>query len=222
MNVTLVSGQTVGAGRYILNKQLGDNALAWLAHDEIENKPVVLKFLPAELYQDPRGLEELRSQVSIAQGLVHPNVAAVYELYEAQGEEPFVCLEYIEGMNLSALQNMQPNKVYNWTFLAPLLKQIFAALQFVHENRLVHGAVKPSSLMLDRKGQVKLLDVGIAGILNNPLYGGPPTTGAGGLLQYLSPQQVDGAQPQGTDDIYSLGITIYEFLTSTPPFHSGD
>ncbi|MBA4147530.1 MAG: DUF1080 domain-containing protein [Verrucomicrobia bacterium] len=222
MNVTLVSGQTVGAGRYILNKQLGDNTMAWLAHDEIENKPVVLKFLPAELYQDPRGLEELRTQVGIAQDLSHPNVANIYELYEATGEDPFICLEYIEGMNLASLQTMQPNKVFNWTFLAPLLKQIFAALQFVHENRLVQGAIRPSSLMLDRSGQVKLLDVGIAGTLNNPLYGGPPTTGAGGLLRYLSPQQVDGGQPQTTDDIYSLGTTVYEFLTSTPPFHSGD
>lgn len=222
MNVTLVSGQTVGAGRYILNKQLGDNAMAWLAHDEIENKPVVLKFLPAELYQDPRGLEELRTQIGIARDLSHPNVANIYDLYEAAGEDPFICLEYIEGMNLSSLQAMQPSKVFNWTFVAPLLKQIFAALQFVHENRLVQGAIRPSSLMLDRSGQVKLLDVGIAGTLNNPLYGGPPTTGAGGLLRYLSPQQVDGAQPQKTDDIYSLGTTIYEFLTSTPPFYTGD
>jgi hypothetical protein len=222
MNSSLVSGQTVGAGRYILNKQLSDNGATWLAHDEVENKPVVLKFLPPELRQDPRGMEELRSQVTTAREFSHPNIANVYELYEADGEEPFISMEYVEGMTLPALQTMQPGRVFSWTFLAPILKQIFAGLQYVHENRIVQGSLKPSSLMLDRKGQVKLLDVGIAGILNNPLYGGPALSTAAGLLPYLSPEQVDGNPPLLTDDIYSVGVTIYELLTSTPPFHTGD
>ena len=222
MNVTFNSGQTVGSGRYILNKQLSESGATWLAHDEVENKPVVLKFLPQELLQDPRGLEELRNQVTTARDLSHPNVGNIYDLYEAEGEESFISMEYVEGMNLPALQTMQPGRVFSWTFLAPLLKQIFAGLQYLHQNGIVQGSVKPSSLMLDRKGQIKLLDVGVASVLNNPLYSGPPKSGPGGLLPYLSPQQIEGATPNVTDDVYSLGVTIYELLTSTPPFYTGD
>ena len=218
----LSSGKTVGGGRYILNRKIGDHSNTWLAQDDIDNKPVVLTFLPPELYQDPRALEDLRNQISTVRDLSHPNLGNIYELYEADGDEPFISAEYIEGMNLTALQQMQPGKVFSWSFLLPLLKQIFAALQYVHENNLVQGSLKPSNLMLDRKGQIKLLDAGVAGILNNPLFAGPPKAGAGGLLPYLSPQQIDGNPPSPTDDVYSLGITVYEFLTSTVPFNSGD
>lgn len=218
----LNSGKTVGGGRYILNKPIGEQTNTWLAHDDVENKPAVLNFLPLELRQDPRALEELRNQINVLRDLSHPNVASIYELYEGENEETFISSEYIEGMNLGGLQQMQPNRVFSWTFLSPLLKQIFAALEFVHQNNLVQGSLKPWSLMLDRKGQIKLLDVGIAGILSNPLFAGPPQAGVGGLLPYLSPQQIDGNPPTPTDDIYSLGVTIYEFLTSTVPFHQGD
>jgi serine/threonine protein kinase len=222
LSEVLASGKTIGGGRYILNNKIGEHSNIWLAHDDVENKPSVLNFLPTELTQDPRAMDELRNQLGVLRNLSHPNVGGVYELYEAEGEESFISSEYIEGMNLSSLQQMQPNRVFSWTFLAPLLKQIFAALEFVHQNHLVQGSLKPSSLMLDRKGQIKMLEVGTAGILNNPLFSGPPQMGAGGLLPYLSPQQIDGNPPAVTDDIYSLGVTIYEFLTSTVPFNQGD
>jgi hypothetical protein len=216
-NEGIAAGKAVGGGRYILNKQLGDNQSFWLAQDEIERRPLVLKFLPAELHQDPRGMEELRNQIATATQISHPNIAGIYGLYEAEGQTPFIIAEYVEGMNLPALQSMQPQRVFTWVFLAPLLKQLLAALQYVHEKGLVQGSLKPSNVMLDRKGQIKILDIGIAGLLNNPLYGAPPT-----LMPYLSPQQVDGGSPQVTDDVYSLGVVVYEFLTSTVPFYSGD
>ena len=216
-NEGIAAGKAVGAGRYILNKQLGDNASFWLAHDEIDNRPVVLKFLGAELHQDPRGMEELRNQIAIATKISHPNIARIFGLYEAEGATPFIIAEYIEGMNLPALQSMQPHRVFTWSFLAPLLKQILVAVEHAHKNGVIQGSLKPSNLMLDRKGQIKILDIGIAGILNNPLYGAAPT-----LMPYLSPQQVDNSAPEITDDIYSLGVVVYEFLTSTVPFHSGD
>ena len=65
-NDGIAAGKAVGGGRYILNKQLGDNPSFWLGHDEIDNRPVVLKFLGQELHQDPRGMEELRNQIAIA------------------------------------------------------------------------------------------------------------------------------------------------------------
>ncbi len=216
-NEGIAAGKAVGAGRYILNKQLGDNANFWLAHDEIDNRPAVLKFLSAELHQDPRGMEELRNQIALVKDISHPNIAKIYGLYEAEGSTPFIIAEYVEGMNLPALQSMQPQRVFTWSFLAPLLKQILSALDHAHANRVVQGSLKPSNLMLDRKGQVKVLDLGVAGILNNPLYGAEPT-----LMPYLSPQQADGGTAEVTDDIYSLGIVVYEFLTSTVPFNSGD
>lgn len=216
-NEGIAAGKAVGAGRYILNKQLGDNESFWLAHDEIDNRPVVLKFLSQELHQDPRGMEELRNQIATATNVSHPNIAKIYGLFEAEGTTPFIIAEYVEGMNLPALQSMQPQRVFSWNFLAPLLKQILGAVQHAHEKGIIQGSLKPSNLMLDRKGQIKILDIGIAGVLNNPLYGAPPT-----LMPYLSPQQADGSTPEVTDDIYSLGIVIYEFLTSTVPFFSGD
>ncbi len=216
-NEGMAPGKAVGGGRYILNKQLGDNPNFWLAHDEIDNRPVVLKFLAAELYQDPRGMEELRNQIAVATKVSHPNIAQIYGLHEAEGSQPFIIAEYIEGMNLPLLQSMQPNRVFSWVFLSPILKQILAAVQYAHQNNIIQGSLKPANLMLDRKGQIKVLDIGVAGILNNPLYGAPPT-----LMPYLSPQQVDGNPPEITDDIYSLGVVLYEFLTSTVPFHTGD
>src|SRR5258708_2434965 len=108
----MTPGKSVGNGRYILNKQLGDNLGFWLAQDEIDNKPVVLKFLAPVLYQDPRGMEDLRNQVFVARQLAHTNIAQIYDLYEADGDQPFVIEEYVEGMNLPALQSMQPQRVF--------------------------------------------------------------------------------------------------------------
>jgi serine/threonine protein kinase len=223
MNAVLPA-QTVGAGRFLLKRKLGEGGMGvvWLAHDQLLREPVALKFLPPQLACDPAGLESLRTETLRSRKLSHPNILRIHDLVDAPDEAVFISMEYVDGPNLHVLRATRPDKILSWDFLAPIVKQLCAALEYAHDEKVIHRDLKPANLMLDSTGRLKLADFGLARVITDSLsrISGTPLTS--GTLAYMSPQQADGKIPRVTDDLYSVGATLYELLTSTPPFHSGD
>ncbi|HEY5298431.1 MAG TPA: serine/threonine-protein kinase [Verrucomicrobiae bacterium] len=224
VNVEACSKSQVGAGRYTLVKILGRGGMGivWLARDELLATDVALKFLPPQIRFDSVALDDLRRETSRSRKLTHPNVIRIHDFYDAKNEEAFVSMEFVEGANLASVRVEKPQRVLTWEFLAPLVRQLCDGLEYAHGERVIHRDLKPANLMLDTKGRLKLADFGIARTLNDTMTRVSMNPGTSGTLLYMSPQQLEGKTPHVTDDIYALGATLYELLTSKPPFFSGD
>jgi serine/threonine protein kinase len=218
------AGQTVGGGRFLLKRLLGQGGmgLVWLAHDLRLQEPAALKFLPAQLAFDPGALEDLRRETLRSRKLSHPNIVRIHELHHLKDERPFISMEYVDGLNLHQVREHRPLKVLHWKFLLPLVRQLCAALDYAHGEKIVHRDLKPANLLLDSSGRLKLTDFGLARVAHDSLTRLTGVTMPGGTINFMSPQQADGKPAHPSDDIYSLGATLYDLLTSRPPFYQGD
>ncbi len=220
----LEPGFLVGNGRFTLVRLIGRGGMGvvWLARDESLREDVALKFLPPEIRFDAVALDDLRRETARARKLTHPNIIRIHDLYKDE-REAFISMEFIDGPNLGDLRIGQPERVFSWKFLEPLVKQLCEALDYAHGEKVVHRDLKPANMMLDSRGRLKLSDFGIAAQVSDSVSRVSMIRhGQSGTVTYMSPQQMDGKLPQVTDDIYALGATLYELLTSRPPFFTGD
>lgn len=220
--VELSEGFLVGNGRYSLSQSLGQGGMGtvWLAKDERLGQMVALKFV--QLQSNPLVLDDLRRETARSLRLTHPNIIRIYDFYEAPGEVAFISMEYVDGANLFSLRSEQPNHVFSWTYLKPIIKQMCEALEYAHGENVIHRDLKPSNMMLDAKGRLKLADFGIAAAISDPLQGFYLRHAASGTITHMSPQQMAGKPATVADDIYALGATLYDLLTSTTPFQGDD
>ncbi len=220
--VELSEGFLVGGGRYSLSQSLGQGGMGtvWLARDERLGQMVALKFV--QLQSNPLVLDDLRRETARCLRLTHPNIIRIYDFYEAPGDVAFISMEYVDGANLHSLRAEQPNQVFSWNFLKPLIKQLCEALDYAHGEDVIHRDLKPSNMMLDGKGRLKLADFGIAAAMSDPLQAYYQRHAASGTVTHMSPQQMAGKPATVSDDIYALGATLYDLLTGTTPFHIGD
>ena len=213
----LQPGARVGGARYLLRRLLGrrGSTEVWLGWDVKLEHEIALKFLPERLLQDPHFVEQLEEQTRLSAQLAHPAIARVYQFicdYHVAG----IVSEYVEGWPLAALKIDRPQKRYRIEEITLWVAQLCAALEYAHHGFcLVHRALKPSNLLLDRRGQLKTTDFGVAHLVRSAT--GEETAPEFGGGCYLSPQQLHGAEPSLLDDIYSLGATIYELITGAPP-----
>src|SRR5438132_14244520 len=132
-------------------------------------------------------------------------------------------MEYVDGDTLSKLRSekdqqvFEPNEIANWT------SQLCDALDYAHNQaRIVHRDLKPANLMVNRSGDLKVSDFGIARNLGDTISRLTMEQGRSGTLVYMSPQQLDGERGTHLDDIYSFGAPLYDLLTGKPPFSSGN
>ncbi|PYI91781.1 MAG: hypothetical protein DME97_12875 [Verrucomicrobia bacterium] len=216
------SGQKVFR-RYTLVRILGRGGMGivWLAKDEELNREVALKFLPDLVVHDLAVLDELKRETRRSLQLTHHNIVRIHDFVQ-DAESACISMEYVDGPTLSALRVEQPSRVFESEQLAPWIEQICEALQYAHQHaRIVHRDIKPANLMLNGKGDLKVADFGIARSLSDSVTMLTMARGTSGTLAYMSPQQLDGERASNLDDIYSLGATLYELMTSKPPFHSG-
>jgi serine/threonine protein kinase len=221
---SLEPGFLVGNGRFTLVRLIGRGGMGvvWLARDESLREDVALKFLPPEIRFDAVALDDLRRETARARKLTHPNIIRIHDIYKDE-REAFISMEYIDGPNLGDLRIEKPERVFTWEFLEPLVKQLCEALDYAHGEKVIHRDLKPANMMLDSRGRLKLSDFGIAAQVSDSVSRVSMIRhGQSGTITYMSPQQMDGKLPQVSDDIYALGATLYELLTSRPPFFTGD
>jgi len=220
----LGSGQIL-FGRYVLEDELGAGGMGvvWRAKDVELDEPVALKFLPEIVARDDEAIDELKDEARCARRLTHPNIVRIHQ-FEHQGITAAISMELVDGKTLKKLRLEQLGKVFAVGALAPLVGQLCAALDYAHgEAKIVHRDIKPANILVTRDDVVKVTDFGIARSLAE---NSTRLTGKGGdvsgTILYMSPQQLRGLKPKGTDDIYSLGAMLYELLTGKPPFFRGD
>jgi serine/threonine protein kinase len=209
--------------RYTLVRILGRGGMGvvWLARDEELERDVALKFLPDLVVHDLAVLDELKRETRRSLQLTHHHIVRIHDFVQ-DAESACISMEYVDGPTLSALRVEQPERVFEPAALLPWVEEICGALEYAHRHaRIVHRDIKPANLMLNSKGELKVADFGIARSLSDSVSMLTMARGTSGTLAYMSPQQLDGERASNLDDIYSLGATLYELLTSKPPFYSG-
>jgi TolB-like protein/tRNA A-37 threonylcarbamoyl transferase component Bud32/thioredoxin-like negative regulator of GroEL len=218
-----VGGQKL-FGRYTLVKILGRGGMGivWLAHDEELERDVALKFLPDLIIQDADVLSDLKRETRRCLELTHKNIVRIYDFVHDE-RSGCISMEYIDGDTLSNLRAKKEQKVFDPNEIAGWTIELCDALDYAHNNaRIIHRDLKPSNLMVNRRGELKVADFGIARSLGDSMSRLTTEKATSGTLVYMSPQQLDGEHATHLDDIYSLGATLYDLLTSKPPFYSGN
>ena len=211
-------------GRYTLVKILGRGGMGivWLARDEELEREVALKFLPDLIIHDRAVLNELKRETRRSLELTHKNIVRIYDFVHDE-RSACISMEYIDGEPLSNLRAEKEPKVFQPDEIAGWTTQLCDALDYAHNHaKVIHRDLKPANLMVNKRGNLKVSDFGIARSLGDSLSKITMEQGRSGTLVYMSPQQLYGERGTHLDDIYSLGATLYDLLTSKPPFYSGN
>ncbi len=218
----LAMGQKV-FNRYRLIRILGRGGMGvvWLAMDEELEREVALKFLPESICHDKEAAAELKRETKRSLELTHPNIVRIYDFVH-DDERAAIAMEYIDGRTLSALKAERPNCCFEVKDIAAWVQQLCSALDYAHGiGKVVHQDLKPANIMVNSKGQLKVTDFGIARSISDSVTRVTAEDTVGGTLVFMSPQQLNGERPTASNDVYSLGATIYDLLTSKPPFYTG-
>jgi tetratricopeptide (TPR) repeat protein/predicted Ser/Thr protein kinase len=202
---------------YKIESTLGQGGMGvvYLATDNLLHRRAALKFLPANLAQDPEARRRFLNEGRAAATLNHPNAAVIYEV-GADGDDIFLAMEYVPGVTLRELIQQGP---LSWNEVVDLTLEILEALREAHSHGIVHRDIKGANIKRTPEGRVKVMDFGLAKIT-----GGSTITQSGSIMgtaAYMSPQQVTGQEVDGRADLFSLGVLMYELLTGKLPF-TGD
>jgi serine/threonine protein kinase/tetratricopeptide (TPR) repeat protein len=210
----LTTGSTF-AGRYQIIEELGQGGMGrvYKVLDTETNEKVALKLVKPEFSADAKTVERFRNELTTARKIVHKNVCRVFDLGKEKSGY-YITMEYIPGQDLKGLIR-QTGQLTVGKALS-IGKQICEGLAEAHSLGVVHRDLKPGNVMIDRSGQARIMDFGIARAAK-----GKGLTGAGvmiGTPEYMSPQQVEGQDVDLRSDLYSLGVILYEMLTARVPF----
>lgn len=208
-------------GRYRLERLIGRGGMGvvWLAHDVTLNRYVALKFISELLAHDRAAIDDLKVETNRCLELTHPRIVRIYDFVQ-DADLAGISMEYIAGDTLSGMRILQPHRVFAPEALHSWLRQLGEALQYAHaEAKVIHRDLKPTNLLIDSTGTLKVSDFGISRSITDSLTRVSGSTKVTGTLGYMSPQQAQGMSPTPSDDIYAIGATIFELLAGKPPFH---
>jgi tRNA A-37 threonylcarbamoyl transferase component Bud32 len=194
---------------------MGGMGMVYKARQPRLDRFVALKILPVESQQHPSFAERFGREAKALAKLNHPGIVNVYDFGQT-GQYYYFVMEYVDGMNLRHLLHNQPLEPRQ---ALELVKQICTALQYAHDEGVVHRDIKPENILLNKKGQVKIADFGLAKLLGTaPDTALTMSQAAMGTLNYMAPEQRQNAQTvDHRADIYSLGVVFYEMLTGEVP-----
>ncbi|MBB5032370.1 serine/threonine-protein kinase [Prosthecobacter vanneervenii] len=226
IKVRTPSSGAVYFNRYRLKRVLGRGGMGvvWLADDLKLERPVALKFLPSLIGLDPAAVKELKTETRQGLELSHPNIVRIYDFVDDE-DEAAISMEFVDGKTLSELRATTEHGVFTTQQVAKWLPGVCEALDYAHfQRKVVHRDLKPSNIMaMNHDDTAKIADFGIARSISDTMQRlSFSQLGVSGTLPYMSPQQAMGERPAPTDDVYSLGATIYELLSGKPPFYRGD
>jgi predicted Ser/Thr protein kinase len=199
---------TVVAGRYRIISLLGRGGMGevYRATDLTLAQPVALKFLPESGPEFQRTLERFHNEVRVARQVSHPNVCRVYDLGEVDGV-PYISMEYVDGEDLESLLHrigrLPADKAIE------IARKICAGVAAAHDKGVIHRDLKPANIMLDKRGNVVVMDFGLAAVADQ-LQGSEVRSGT---PAYMAPEQLRGEEVTAKSDIYALGLVLYELFT---------
>jgi Tol biopolymer transport system component len=240
----LTSGQEPPRERLAGGLQIGPyQVVGWLgsggmgdvyqARDTRLGRDVALKFLPAESAEGAEAVRRFQREARAVSALNHPNICTLHDVGEYE-DRPFLVMELLEGEPLKERLAAGPLPVGE---LVEVALQVTDALEAAHSKGIVHRDIKPANLFLTRRGQVKILDFGLAKLLSEPrrsaeagvapagqASGGDQTLtkpgAAMGTAAYMSPEQARGEEVDARSDLFSLGATLYRMATGQLPFQA--
>lgn len=199
------------AGRYELRSRLGRGGMAevYRALDRRLGREVAVKILADHLLSDPRSVQRFEREGRTAASLNHPNVVDVYDA-ASEGDTHYLVMELVEGPTLAEVIAQEGEMPVARAL--DIAGRVAAALQAAHDRGLVHHDVKPSNVLFDSDGNVKVADFGIARAASSDIttiQGSPP---------YVAPEQARGGRADPRSDVYGLGCVLFEMLAGRPPF----
>ena len=206
---------TTFAGRYEIIEELGKGGMGkvYRVEDKKIKQEVALKLIKPEIASDKKTIERFGNELKTARMISHRNVCRMFDLGEEKGNH-YITMEYVSGEDLKSFirraRQLTPGTAIN------IAKQVCEGLAEAHRLGVIHRDLKPQNIMIDKEGNARIMDFGIARSLR-----AKGITGAGvmiGTPEYMSPEQVDGKDPDQRSDIYSLGIILYEMVTGRVPF----
>jgi serine/threonine protein kinase len=213
-----VGQRTVLAGRYALISPLGRGGMGqvWEGRDERLGRPVAVKLLTGDMLAGRAEPDDLvrrfTREAAVTAGLEHPGVPTIYDAGEYDGGL-FLVMELVDGYTISDLIAEQGPLPVPW--VAGIGAQVAAVLAMAHERGIIHRDIKPQNVMLTGDGTAKILDFGVAGIVNQRMT----STGvAVGTPAYMAPEQIHSLPATPRTDLYTLGCLLYEMLAGEPVF----
>lgn len=206
---------SVFAGRYEIIEFLGKGGMGevYRAEDNQIKEEVALKIINPEIAGDKDWIERFRNELKLSRRIAHRNVCKMYYLGEHDGTH-YITMEYVPGENLKSVIRMSgPLSIGS---VIKTIKQVSEGLAEAHRLGVLHRDLKPSNIMIDKEGNARIMDFGLARAFRTSKI-----TGTGTVLgtpEYMSPEQIEGKELDQRTDIYSLGIVLYEMVTGKVPF----
>jgi serine/threonine protein kinase len=204
-------------GKYIITEKIdhGGFGIIYKGIHSMLDMPVAVKMLKHDMAMDPDFIEIFRNEAKTIAQLSHPNIIKVYDIEELY-KTVFIIMEYLDGMPLNYVIKNTPHLPLSK--ILDITVSICYGLEYAHKHGVVHQDINPRNIFVESEGQVKVIDFGLAcppgSIDCNFLFPG--------TIAYISPEQVKGEPVDNRTDIYSLGITVYEMITSETPFPVDD
>jgi eukaryotic-like serine/threonine-protein kinase len=218
--LNLTAGQLF-ANRYRIEQIIGRGGMGvvYKASDTQLDEIVAIKTLPGDVMQrSPEDLERFKREIRLARKITHRNVLRTYDYGEADSVY-FISMEFVRGYTLSELMGEASARQMAPRVTMGISRQICRGLQAAHEQGIIHRDIKPQNVLIDAKGEVKLMDFGIARMTETS----EAMTQAGlivGTPHYMSPEQVQGRSLDPRSDVYSMGVLMYEMLAGKRPFEA--
>ena len=202
--------------RYRIIDTLGEGGMAnvYLAEDIILQRKVAVKILRLDLQNEPQTQARFQREALATSELSHPNIVSVLDVGTDHGL-PYMVMEYVDGPDLK--EYIRQNAPLDLHEVIRIMDQILSAVALAHKHNVIHRDLKPQNILMDKRGNIKIADFGIAVALNQSSV--TQTNSVMGSVHYMSPEQTRGGLVTKQSDIYSLGIILYELITGTVPFN---